>query len=103
MPNHLHALIAFTHSDTSINTIIGNGKRSMAYEIVKRLTAKGDTETLNQLINGVSSHDYKRGKLQEVFEVSFDWKKCRSSRLIKQKLNYICPWSVITRDNTNQP
>ncbi len=89
MPNHLHALIAFTHSDTSINTIIGNGKRFMAYEIVKRLTAKGDTETLNQLIDGVSSRDYKRGKLHEVFETSFDWKECRSSGFIKQKLNYI--------------
>ncbi|MBX2898876.1 MAG: hypothetical protein KF775_04475 [Cyclobacteriaceae bacterium] len=27
MPNHLHALIAFRHSDKSINSVIGNGKR----------------------------------------------------------------------------
>jgi REP element-mobilizing transposase RayT len=36
MPNHLHALIGFTKSDTSINAIIGNGKRFMAYELVER-------------------------------------------------------------------
>jgi hypothetical protein len=89
MPNHPHALIAFTHADASINTIIGNGKRFMAYEIVKRLIAKGDLETLNQLIAGVSNRDYKRGKLHEVFEASFDWKECRSSGFVMQKLNYI--------------
>jgi REP element-mobilizing transposase RayT len=89
MPNHFHALIAFTKSDTSINTIIGNGKRFMAYEIVKRFEEKGDTEMLNKLAEGVSSRDYKRGKLHEVFEGSFDWKECRSARFTNQKLDYI--------------
>jgi len=37
MPNHLHALIAFRNTSQSINTIVGNGKRFMAYEIIKRL------------------------------------------------------------------
>jgi hypothetical protein len=89
MPNHLYVLIAFTKSDISINTIVGNGKRFMAYEIVKRFEEKGDMEMLNKLAEGVSSRDYKRGKLHEVFEPSFDWKECRSSRFINQKLNYI--------------
>ena len=35
MPNHVHALFSFIETDQSINTIIGNGKRFMAYEIVK--------------------------------------------------------------------
>ena len=34
MPNHVHAIISFTESAQSINTIIGNGKRFMAYEII---------------------------------------------------------------------
>lgn len=39
MPNHVHALIGFRNTQgKSINTIVGNGKRFMAYEIVKRLT-----------------------------------------------------------------
>ena len=33
MPNHVHALISFKNTGQSINTIIGNGKRFMAYEI----------------------------------------------------------------------
>src|SRR5258706_688759 len=37
MPNHIHALIAFRHTEKTINTIISNGKRFVAYEIVKRL------------------------------------------------------------------
>ena len=44
MPNHFHVLIAFTKSVASINTIVGNGKRFMAYEPVKRLEEKGDIE-----------------------------------------------------------
>ncbi len=89
MPNHLHVLIAFRQSDKSINTVIGNGKRFMAYEIVKRLELAGEKDTLNKLMEGVSKRDYNRGKLHEVFMPSFDWKECRSNRLINQKLNYI--------------
>jgi len=40
MPNHIHALISFKVTKQSINTIVGNGKHFMAYEIVKRLQAK---------------------------------------------------------------
>ena len=89
MPNHLHVLIAFTKTETSINTIVGNGKRFMAYEIVKRLKEKGEIEILTKLTEGVSSRDYKRGKLHEVFQPSFDWKECTSRKFINQKLDYI--------------
>ncbi|MCZ2458983.1 MAG: hypothetical protein LC128_05090 [Chitinophagales bacterium] len=37
MPNHIHALIAFSNTGQSINTIIGNGKRFIAYEIINRV------------------------------------------------------------------
>jgi hypothetical protein len=43
MPNHAQALISFTASGQSINTIIGNVKCFMAYEIIKRLQGKGET------------------------------------------------------------
>jgi len=68
MPNHLHALLAFTNSETSINAIIGNGKRFMAYGMVKRLWRLKANELLDQLTEGVSAPDYKRGKLDELFE-----------------------------------
>jgi REP element-mobilizing transposase RayT len=36
MPNHVHALIAFSNTQgESINKIVGNGKRFMAYDLVK--------------------------------------------------------------------
>ena len=89
MPNHLHALLAITNTSTSINTIIGNGKRFMAYEIVKRLSEQSQTELLLQLEEGVSARERKRGKIHEVFEPSFDWKECVSNKFIDQKLDYI--------------
>ena len=40
MPNHVHALISFINTTQSINTVIGNGKRFMAYEIINQLEKK---------------------------------------------------------------
>jgi len=39
-PNHVHALISIISTKQSIKTIIGNGKRFMAYEIIERLKKK---------------------------------------------------------------
>ena len=89
MPNHIHGLIGFSNSSTAINTIVGNGKRFMAYEIIKRLTEKKETKLLEELAIGVSMRDEKRGKLHEVFEDSFDWKECTSDKFIDQKLDYM--------------
>jgi hypothetical protein len=49
MPNHLHALIGFQNIGKSTNTIIDNGKRFMAYEIVDRLEKQNETLLLEQL------------------------------------------------------
>jgi len=51
MPNHVHVMIAFKQTDQSINTIVGNGKRFMAYTMVERLNKMGDVETLALLSN----------------------------------------------------
>ena len=48
MPNHLHALISFINTKQSINTIIGNGKRFMAYEIINRLKKSAKTGMLEK-------------------------------------------------------
>lgn len=89
MPNHIHALISFIETDQSINTIIGNGKRFMAYEIIKRLTEAGEVDLLNQLALAVEQKRRERNKRHEVWELSFDWKECRNQKFIDQKLNYI--------------
>jgi len=90
MPNHLHSLIAFRNTrGQSINSIIGTGKRFMAYEIVGRLRHRSRTEVLHELGSLVNMTEWKRGKLHQVFEPSFDWKECKSDRFIEQKMNYI--------------
>ncbi|MBK5270600.1 MAG: transposase [Bacteroidia bacterium] len=89
MPNHVHVLIGFRNTGKSINTIISNGKRFIAYEIVKRLEAIKETTALHQLSLAVTESDKKRGKLHQVFEPSFDWKECRTNYFIQQKLSYM--------------
>ena len=55
MPKHVHAIISFTESPQSINTIIGNGKRFIAYEIIKRLQQMNEIELLAELSDGVEA------------------------------------------------
>jgi REP element-mobilizing transposase RayT len=89
MPNHLHMLLHLAGGGQSLNTIVRNGKRFMAYEIVQRLSNLGEAEILKSLQLAVASKDRSRGKLHEVWKDSFDVKQCRTEPFILQKLNYI--------------
>ena len=89
MPNHVHALISFIETEQGINTIIGNGKRFMAYEIIKRLKQNNEIELLNRLSDQVETKRRLNNKQHEVWELSFDWKDCRNKKFINQKLDYI--------------
>ena len=89
MPNHLHALIDFSSTAKKINTIIGDGKRFMAYEIIKRLREADKTDVLEILEKGVATTRKEKGKLHEVWEESFDWKICETAEFAYQKLIYM--------------
>jgi len=89
MPNHVHALIGFQNTGKSINKIVGDGKRFMAYEIVNRFQVMFELEILDQLSAAVELTDRLRGKKHEVWEDSFDWKDCRSHFFMNQKLDYM--------------
>jgi len=89
MPHHVHAIIAFGNTGKTINAIIGNGKRFMAYYLVDLLKNQSNTEILNQLAIMVNNTDKQNNKIHEVFEPSFDKKECRTIEFIQQKLNYI--------------
>ena len=89
MPNHVHVLISFIDAKQNINTIIGNGKRSMAYEIIERLKTSNEIALLEKLADHVENARKQNKKLHEVWELSFDWKDCRSNQFIYQKLDYM--------------
>lgn len=89
MPNHIHLLIDFASSSKKINTIIGDGKRFMAYDIVSRIKEAGNTDLLQQLQKSVTAKDRNNGKKHEVWKESFDWKYCETVKFAYQKLLYI--------------
>lgn len=89
MPSHVHAIIAFSNTGKSINTIVSNGKRFIAYDLINRLQQQNSHLILGELSSSLNSTEIKEGKLHNVFETSFDWKECRTEKFIQQKLDYI--------------
>lgn len=89
MPSHIHAIIAFHNTGKTINSIIGNGKRFMVYDLVAALEKQNQTIILKQLADWVNNTQKSDNKQHEVFEPSFDWKECRTEKFIMQKLKYI--------------
>lgn len=89
MPNHLHVLLHYGGGAKSLNGVIGNAKRFLAYDIVKRLQQQGEDALLKQLGEAVEFKDRQRGKLHEIWEDTFEWKECRRERFVLQKLRYL--------------
>lgn len=89
MPNHLHVLLYFPKRGYALNSIIGNAKRFLAYEIIKRLKLSNDTATLLVLQLGLSQREQRKGQVHKAFEESFDAKAIYSQTFFNQKLDYI--------------
>ena len=89
MPNHIHTIHYFPEPGFNLNKIIGNAKRFMAYEIIKRLEQVNERDTLNYLASAVSEREKKKGQLHKVFKDSFDAKAIITHRFFLQKINYI--------------
>lgn len=89
MPNHLHMLLHYKEGGQSLNTIVGNGKRFMAYDIVRRLERQEDHPLLKKLQGAVKDKDKSRGKKHEIWKAAFDAKECRTDDFAFQKLQYI--------------
>jgi len=108
MPNHLHVLLYFPEMPKSLNILIGNAKRFMAYEIIKRLEADKYFELLEELYHSVKKGERKKGQRHKVFADSFDAKECYSNEFVYQKLEYIHKnpvskkWQLVT-DFTEYP
>ncbi|MFZ1323467.1 MAG: hypothetical protein WAT71_18095 [Ignavibacteria bacterium] len=89
MPNHLHIIVFTKNTHERINDIIGNVKRFLAYEIIRRLKDLKKNDLLEFLKNAVSPNEKKKGKLHEVFMPSADIKELLTEKFLRQKLNYI--------------
>ena len=102
MPNHIHVIIGFKNVGQSINTIVGNGKRFIAYEIIKRLKENNQTNILNTLESLVEPDRKIKAKKHEVWQASFDWKYCDNESIIDMKINYfhnnpcVSKWNLAT-------
>jgi len=89
LPNHLHAIVHFCKEDFDLNTIVANGKRFMAYEIINRLEASENQDLLFHLESLVTMREKKKGQIHKVFKNSFDAKAIFSQKFLTQKMNYI--------------
>jgi hypothetical protein len=89
MPGHVHTIIAFSNTGKTINSTVSNGKRFIAYDLIKKLTEQNQHLILQELNSSLNDTERKEGKLHNVFETSFDWKECRTEKFIQQKLDYI--------------
>lgn len=88
MPNHIHAIIHLNASN-NLNKVISNGKRFMAYEIIKRLESQNRNDILIKLNEACSEDDKKKGQLHREFKPSFDPKVILTDKFLQQKLDYI--------------
>ena len=89
MPNHCHLLLQLPESVSNLNSIISNGKRFMAYELIKRLEKQHQEKLLSQLSSACTANEKTKGQLHKVFEPSFDAKPVYTLRFLLQKLDYI--------------
>jgi REP element-mobilizing transposase RayT len=89
MPNHIHCILNFPDKGFSLNKIISNAKRFMAYEILKRLSIKGEHELLLKLKNGLTQSRLDKGQQHCAFRESFDAKAITSGKFLNQKLRYM--------------
>ena len=89
MPNHLHCILYFPQDGFDLNKIIGNAKRFMAYDVVKKLKEKEQSNLLEQLTVALTEREKSKNQKHRVFEESFDAKAIFSEDFLMQKLSYI--------------
>lgn len=88
MPNHVHLLL-FAPAGPSINALLANAKRFLAYDIIARLKGQGEHELLGRLKAAVRPSDVKRGQEHRAFTTSSDIRECFDEAMVRQKLEYM--------------
>lgn len=88
MPNHVHLLV-HAPEGASINALLSNAKRFLAYGILQRLVDAGDAAMLATLRAGLRPGDAQRGQKHRVFATSSDIREVLDERMLIQKLEYM--------------
>ena len=70
----------------NLNKIIGNAKRFMAYEIIKRLEKMKRGDLLEYLFDAVTKREKKKMQRHKVFEESFDAKGISNEKFFNSKI-----------------
>jgi hypothetical protein len=83
MPNHLHSLIYTKNEEHVVNFIIGETKRFMSYEIVKRLENIRRHDLLKIMHDTLNPNEIRKKKLHNVFEPSADIKEILTEKFIR--------------------
>lgn len=89
MPNHLHVILHLPDNSLQLNKVVGNGKRFMAYSIVKDLERMERYDILDVLHGSVTRRERNKRQKHRVFEESFDAKAIYTKRFLEQKMDYI--------------
>jgi hypothetical protein len=89
MPNHFHVILYFHTEKFDLGKVVSNGKRFIAYEIIKRLEQMNRLDLLAQLQETITARERAKGQKNRVFEESFDAKPIFSDAFLKQKVQYI--------------
>jgi hypothetical protein len=66
--NRVHCILFFPDEHYDLNKIVGNGKRFMAYELIKRLQEKGPSKILLRLKERLTDRDVAKGQKHKAFE-----------------------------------
>ena len=90
MPNHFHGIIFLeVICPKNINQIIANGKRFIAYAIIKGLERQQNEILLQELFQSTSTREKNKGQKHKVFKDSFDAKEILSTKMLITKLDYM--------------
>jgi REP element-mobilizing transposase RayT len=90
MPNHFHGILSFgAATNISLNALIANAKRFIAYEIIKLLEESNQHDLLWELYSKVTVSERERGKRHKVFKTSFDSVVIKDVDALKKILKYI--------------
>jgi len=84
----VHLLLSISEG-VDLNKLFSNGKRFIAYEIIKRLQRNERESILEKLQIGLRLSDMNRGQKHRVFRTSTDIKECDLNYMAEQKLEYI--------------